>query len=69
MVMTEVWNDKLSTISTDVNDLKIFVNPSQVNFAVGYKAKNKKTLLEKYNSVKIFDDKSLSKFDFYVGNN
>jgi len=69
MVMTEVWMDKLSTIKTDNTDLRIFVNPSQVNFAVGYKAKNKNEFLKTYNSFKVFGDEKLGKFDFYVGDN
>ncbi|MCK5781705.1 MAG: radical SAM protein [Flavobacteriales bacterium] len=69
MVMTEVWKDKLSNLMTDENDLRIFVNPSQVNFAVGYKAKNKTELLKTHNSVKVFGDDNLDKFDFYVGDN
>ncbi|MEN8137002.1 MAG: radical SAM protein [Bacteroidota bacterium] len=68
MVMTEVWADKLKMTDNNKEDIKIFVNPSQVNFAVGYKAKNKNKLLKKYKSVKIFGDDSLNKFDFYVGN-
>jgi histone acetyltransferase (RNA polymerase elongator complex component) len=69
MVMTEVWMDKLSTLKSENKNLRIFVNPSQVNFAVGYKAKNKTKLLENFNSVKVFGDTNLDKFDFYVGNN
>jgi len=69
MVMTEVWMDKFKDLKSNEKDLRIFVNPSQVNFAVGYKAKNKTKLLEKYNSVKVFGDNNLGKFDFYVGDN
>ncbi len=69
MVMTEVWIDKLSSIESEEKNLKIFVNPSQINFAVGYKAKNKTELLKNYNSVKVFGDEKLDKFDFYVGDN
>ena len=69
MVMTEVWMDKFKNLKNKEKDLRIFVNPSQVNFAVGYKAKNKTKLLEKYNSVKVFGDNNLGKFDFYVGDN
>ena len=69
MVMTEVWIDKLEGIETENEHLKIFVHPSQVNFAVGYKAKNKTKLLEKYKSVKVFGDNKLDKFEFYVGDN
>ena len=69
MVMTEVWMDKLSTIKSDIKNMRIFVNPSQVNFAVGYKAKNKNKLLKRFNTVKVFGDSTLDKFDFYVGDN
>ena len=72
MVMTEVWMDKLSNlknVDNNNNNIKIFVNPSQINFAVGYKAKNKTKLLKTYNSVKVFGDINLDKFDFYVGDN
>lgn len=69
MVMTEVWMDKLSTIKSKEKDLRLFVNPSQVNFAVGYKAKNKTKFLKTYNSIKVFGDDKLGKFEFYVGNN
>ena len=69
MVMTEVWMDKLSELSSNKKDIRVFVHPSQVNFAVGYKAKNKTELLKTYKSVKVFGDDKLSKFDFYVGDN
>lgn len=69
MVMTEVWGDKFSDLKTNNKNLNIFVNPTQVNFAIGYKAKNKIELLKKHNSVKVFGDQKLSKFDYYVGNN
>lgn len=69
MVMTEIWNEKFSSINNKNKILNIFVNPQQVNFAVGYKAKNKKHLLQQFESVKIIGDKELNKFEFYVGNN
>lgn len=69
IAMTKLWEDKLLSIKEKKQDIVIYVHPSQVNFAVGYKAKNKKVLLDRYKSVKVLGDYNLSKFDFYVGNN
>lgn len=67
MAMTEIWFDILNEISFDAKDVRMFVNVTQVNFVVGYKAKNKKYLLNKsLNSFKVFGDESLNKFEFRI---
>ena len=45
MAMTAIWEEKLKTIKVTKKDLSIFVKPNQINFVIGYKAKNKKKLL------------------------
>ncbi len=55
LVLTEVWADILKPLPetfSNRNKITIRVNPSQLNFAVGYRGKNKKRLLRYFKEVK-----------------
>lgn len=68
LVLTQLWNDQLNGIeNTDAFEEVIIHIPSkQVNAAVGYEAKNKKALLEKFKKVKFIIDPSLQNREFHV---
>ena len=68
LVMTEVWNDRLGNHRWDKNHRQVIlhVNPGEFNIAVGYQAKNKKMLLDKFQKVKFIRDESIAKGTFYA---
>ncbi|MCF8308409.1 MAG: radical SAM protein [Bacteroidales bacterium] len=68
LVMTEVWNEKFQNHKWryDEKQVKIFVHPGDYNVAVGYRAKNKKELLNTFHKVKFLGDKNITKGTFYV---
>ena len=61
LVLTEIWNDlfkeRFKTVSE--NKLIIRVSPSQLNYAIGYKRKNKLYLQKLFNKVEFKTDSSL----------
>jgi histone acetyltransferase (RNA polymerase elongator complex component) len=60
LVMTEIWHDMLKDITGDKNEgVRIIVPPAELNFAVGYKRKNKNMLLKKFKEVKFVADNSI----------
>ncbi len=71
MVMTEIWNDIISKNLTQIStkDITIQVNGKQLNYAVGYKGKNKKELQTKGIKVKFVGDSSFTKYEINVSNN
>ena len=69
LVMTDIWNDiftKYFTKSDKKQDIKLYVNPAEFNFSVGYESKNKKWLGEKFRKVKFYPDPQLEGRDFLV---
>ncbi len=53
LVMTEIWYDLLNKIpGNKEKELTVSVPEKELNFAVGYRAKNKKMLLKKFKNVK-----------------
>lgn len=69
LVLTEIWWDLLKSIPiTKKQDrIEIHVPSSETNYAVGHKGKNRKRLLEKFNSVKYVGDDKLRRREFEVG--
>ncbi len=66
MVLTDIWNDLLKNIISNKNDLKtesitIYVNPKDINHAIGYKGINKKMLLQHFFGVKYKLDPNIEK--------
>ncbi len=54
LVLTEIWSDKLKHLmqGNNMGNLEIAVPKSQINHAIGYKAKNRLRLLKYYKSVR-----------------
>lgn len=61
LVLSEIWRRLLININNiDENrDLVLYVNPAELNFAVGYRSGNKKVLQEKFKSVIYKTDSSI----------
>ncbi len=69
LAMTELWWEELKQLTNNkYKSIRITVHPKQLNFAVGYSAKNKKRLLEHYNTVVYQTDVELEGRDFYADN-
>ena len=68
LVMTEIWGEQLLPLIKDpkTEKLEIHTNPSQYNFAIGYAAKNKKTLLKHYKNVVFMRDDKLTGREYHV---
>lgn len=60
LVYTELWNDILNKIPS-ANDMciEISIPEKEVNYAIGYKSKNKMMLEEKFKQVKFIPEKEL----------
>ena len=71
LVLTEIWSDifheKLKNINSE--NIVIQTNKAHLNYAVGFKSKNKKKLLKKYKSVKFTVNDSLKKYEIDVSCN
>jgi len=61
LVLTEIWADilALATKSLVVDKIEILVNPKQINYAIGYKSKNKNELQSKFKYVVFKADASI----------
>jgi histone acetyltransferase (RNA polymerase elongator complex component) len=68
LVMTEIWAAELFPIMKESSHkhLELHVSPKQFNFAIGHAAKNKKALLEFYDTVVFFRDESLTAREYHV---
>lgn len=67
LVLTELWNEEFNSISNkEDNHLTIVVPFNQINYAVGYRKKNKIKLEEKYKSVKFVGSENLKGREFNV---
>jgi len=71
MVMTEIWNEIIfeNLNGAKSKNLIIKVNNKQLNYAVGYKGRNKNQLLAKGIKVKFVGDPSFGKYQIDVSNN
>jgi histone acetyltransferase (RNA polymerase elongator complex component) len=58
LVMTELWHEELNKIENtgSKRNIVVMVNPSQMNFAIGYGGKNRKMLRERFGQVKFVSD-------------
>ncbi len=68
LVMTEIWNEKLQSIENRAKcrELILKVAPGQLNFAVGYGAKNKNMLIKKFNKVRFYPDENIQNRVFHA---
>lgn len=67
LVLTEIWGDLLEPLllNPKSKDIEIEVPEKELNYAIGYRGKNKKGLNEKYNKVKFVADKGItSRYNF-----
>jgi histone acetyltransferase (RNA polymerase elongator complex component) len=67
LVLTALWKDRLiEHLDENKKNIIIKVASEQLNYAVGYKASNKKMLAMKFQNVKYIADPSLKDFEFDV---
>lgn len=68
LVMTKIWGEEFTDLlkPSGHKSIEIEVAPSQFNFAIGHAAKNKKSLLEFYDTVVFFRNDKLNRREFYV---
>lgn len=67
LVLTEIWYEQLKRlIHSNARKIHIFVPPKELNWAIGYEAKNKKYLLEHFEYVVFQTDASLSGRKFHA---
>ena len=66
LVLSRIWGEKLSNIPVDSKN--IFVNPREINYAIGYNSSNRKMLREKNINVKFIADSSVLKGEFVIQN-
>jgi histone acetyltransferase (RNA polymerase elongator complex component) len=67
LVLTNIWSDLLfERLKYNNGNILIKIPADQINYAIGYKASNKKMLLEKFNSVRFIPDPSLNNHEFNV---
>jgi histone acetyltransferase (RNA polymerase elongator complex component) len=68
LVMTEIWGEEFKELMLPSKDkhIEIEVSSSQFNFAIGHAAKNKKALLQFYDTVVFFRNDNLRKREYHV---
>jgi histone acetyltransferase (RNA polymerase elongator complex component) len=68
LVMTKIWGEEFTVLlrATEHRSIEIEVASSQFNFAIGHAAKNKKALLELYDTVVFFRNDKLKGREYYV---
>lgn len=69
LVLTEIWNDLLLPVklkNIDCEKIVINVPEKEYNYAIGYKAKNKKMLEKYYKKVSFKRNDTLKNRDYYV---
>ena len=68
LVMTEIWSEHFAPLmkDSDYETLELFISPAQFNFAIGYGAKNKKSLLKFYNTVVFRQNENLKAREYHA---
>lgn len=65
LVLTEIWHDMLLPVTKmKGSKVEIHINPKEFNYAVGYNAKNKKTLEQNFRYVRFNGDYNLKEREF-----
>ena len=66
LVLTEIWSDLLKPLieNSESDSIELHIPEREINYAIGYRGKNKKALLKKYKFVKFVADKNLTKREF-----
>ncbi len=70
LVLTEIWSDILNEKLKSLQDhsIIIHVNPSQINYAIGHKSKNRNRLKEQGITAEFIGDNNLEKYEINVSN-
>lgn len=68
LVYTEIWNDLIEEklLYIEGANIGIYVNPKEINYAIGYNSKNRNLLLDRFKSVKFIPDDSLNERNLRV---
>ena len=67
LVLTEIWFDRLNRITGNPQSkLVVTVPVKELNVAIGYRAKNRKMLQQKFTEVKFKPDETLVKGGFFI---
>jgi len=68
LVMTEIWAAELEPLrkESDYKHIEIEVAPAQFNFAIGHAAKNKKALLEFYDTVVFYRNENVKYREYHA---
>jgi len=66
LVLTAIWGEKLKLISSNNSNIEIYVNPRELNYAIGYKSVNKHSLLQRFNRIKFKADNTLKHREFKI---
>lgn len=66
MVLTEIWNDLLINQQISNKKATVYVAESQLNYAIGYKGKNKNYFFENGFDLNFVSEKSLKDFNLNV---
>ena len=70
MVYSKIWFHILNELESDPSaEITIFVNPKQINHAIGHKGGNRKMLENKFRMVKIAGEKTLKNRQIKICNN
>lgn len=66
LVLTELWYDELNMVKPIGDNIIITVPADQINYAIGYKSKNKNLLSNRFKKVKFIKDNMLNNREFNV---
>ena len=68
LVMTEIWAEELMPLrkKSEYKHIEIEVAPAQFNFAIGHAAKNKKALLEFYDTVVFYRNENIKYREYHA---
>ena len=69
MVLSELWNDILLGKLTTKGDLAVKVAKNQLNYAIGYKGKNRDFLKKEGYNIKFTSSSTLKNFEIDVCHN
>jgi hypothetical protein len=67
LVLSRIWKNRFIKIPSNKDSiLKITVNPTEINHAIGFGGENKKELLKRFTSVDFIQDKQIDKNSYHV---
>jgi histone acetyltransferase (RNA polymerase elongator complex component) len=66
LVLTKIWQEKFEKLP--INTKTIFVNPKEINYAIGYNSKNKQLLQKKFPYLKFISDSNVELGTFIAQN-